>query len=362
MKRGIAALLAVMLLCVSAAAESDKAAENVGTAAESDKAPETPFTDVSPADYFAPAVEWAVERGVTNGTSATKFSPSAPCTRAQVVTFLWRARGCPESGATNAFSDVRKTAYYYQPVLWAVEHSITNGVTEKFFSPHLGCSRAQILTMLWRDAGKPAASGEGEIASANKSHWAADALSWAEENGLLEENKAAFRPNDICPRADVMYYLYQSGGRPEDPKGEADLYNASILYQAANQDDFAGAVSDLIREYETKVSVSVQNGEYASGRLIVKASAIPSLEEYHAVRLIRDTEGHYVIQFTTDADAERCANALKALPEVEYAEADGIVTANAGGAGGDSIGGVGGAGVDSVGGAGGAGLDSIGGA
>lgn len=323
MKKGIAAFLTALLLCLSVAADNEKA---------------TRFSDVSPTDYFASAVEWALERGITNGTSATAFSPSAPCTRAQVVTFLWRAKGCPESNAQNAFSDVRKSAYYYQPVLWAVENSITNGVTEKFFAPHLDCSRAQILTMLWRDAGKPETSGEGEIASAYKNHWAVDALAWAEDNGLLEENKETFQPNDICPRADVMFYLYQCDARRTDPEGEPDVYNESILYQVATHEEFASVVSQLIKEYNGKVTVTIQNGEYVLGRLIVKASSIPSLKEYQAVRLVKDVDDHYVIQFATDTDAERCANYLRTLPEVEYAEADGVVTADAEGADGFSVG------------------------
>ncbi|MBR4546326.1 MAG: S-layer homology domain-containing protein [Oscillibacter sp.] len=324
MKKGIAALLTLLLLCVNAAA-----AESVR------------FSDVAAEDYFAPAVEWAVERGITKGTSATAFSPSAPCTRAQVVTFLWRAGGCPESGTQNAFSDVREGAYYYQPVLWAVERGITNGVTDKFFAPYLDCSRAQILTMLWRAMGEPETSGGGEIASAYESHWAVSALAWAEDNGMLEENKDTFQPNGICPRADVMFYLYQYDARRADrePEGEQPaMYNESILYQAATHDEFASAVSRLIQEYSDKVTVTVQNGEYALGRLIVKANSIPSLQEYHAVRLVKDVDDHYVIQFETDTDAERCADYLRTLPEVEYAEADGLVTADAGGGGGFSVG------------------------
>lgn len=323
MKKGIAAFLTLLSLCLSVAAGSVEV-------------PGTRFSDVSTEDYFASAVEWAVERGITKGTSGTAFSPSAPCTRAQVVTFLWRAGGCPESGTQSAFSDVREGAYYYQPVLWAVERGITNGVTDKFFAPYLDCSRAQILTMLWRAMGEPETSGGGEIASAYAGHWAVSALAWAEENGMLEENKATFQPNETCPRADVMFYLYQYDAR--QPEGEPDMYNESILYQAATHDEFASKVSQLIQEYSDKVTVSIQNGEYALGRLIVKANSMPSLQEYHAVCLLKDVDDHYVIQFETDTDAERCADYLRTLPEVEYAEADGLVTADAEGGGGFSVG------------------------
>ena len=121
-------------------------------------------------------------------------------------------------------------------------------------------------------------------------------------------------------------------------EGESDMYNQSILYQAVTHDDFASAVSQLIQEYENKVAVSVHGGEYALGRLIVKADSIPSLKEYKAVRLLKDVDNHYVIQFATDTDAERCADYLRAFPEVEYAEADGIVTADGESTGGFSIG------------------------
>ena len=333
MKKKMAAMLACLLLCLNALAAgvTASAAGSDGTAAKTPQQTAVRFSDVPADAYFAPAVAWAVEREITNGTSPTAFSPSAICTRAQVVTFLWRARGCPESDAANPFSDVWKSAYYYKPVLWAIENAVTNGITEKAFAPRQRCSHAQILTMIWRDAGSPAASTMGTIAAAYQDHWAADALAWAEENGLLTEKADAFKPNDACPRADVVFYLYQCDISSAEPEGETDLYNNSILYKAASQEDFASAVVQLIQEYENQVTVTIQNGEYASGRLIVKANALPSLEDYHAVRIVQDLEGHFVIQFTKDSDAEECAAYLRTFQDVEYAEADGIVTADADG-------------------------------
>ena len=343
MKRRVTVLLTCLLLCFGLlmagadAAGGGTAAENAAASADTpEKAAnqtETHFSDVSPEDYFASAVAWAVEQGITNGTSSTAFSPSLICTRAHVVTFLWRARGCPESSGKNPFSDVRKSAYYYQPVLWAVENSITNGVTEKRFAPYQQCSHAQILTMLWRDAGSPSASSEGKIASANKNHWSKGALAWAEENEMLTGNSGAFQPDAPCSRGNVAFYLYQCGTYRADSEGGTDLENDGILYKAATHDDFASAVVKLIQEYENRVTVTIQDGEYASGRLIVKASTLPSLTAYHAVRVIQDVDGHYVIQFEKDSDAEQCANYLRTLSEVEYAEADGIVTADADSAG-----------------------------
>ena len=112
---------------------------------------ENPFTDVAESAYYHDAVLWAVEKGITSGTSATTFSPNNPCTRAQAVTFLWRAAGSPEPGiAENPFVDVSADAYYYKAVLWAVEKGITSGTSATTFSPNATCSRAQIVTFLWR--------------------------------------------------------------------------------------------------------------------------------------------------------------------------------------------------------------------
>ena len=111
-----------------------------------------PFTDVKPDSYYYKAVLWAVERGITNGVSATAFGPDRGCTRGQVVTFQWRANGQPEpKTGTNPFTDVKFDAYYYKPVLWAVEQGITNGTSPDKFSPDKTCTRGQIVTFLYRD-------------------------------------------------------------------------------------------------------------------------------------------------------------------------------------------------------------------
>ena len=110
-----------------------------------------PFTDVKGSDYFALPVLWAVGKGITNGTTANTFSPEAPCTRGQVVTFLWRAAGSPEPESTNnPFVDVKTTDFFYKPVLWAVENGITNGVDATHFGPAADCNRAQVVTFLYR--------------------------------------------------------------------------------------------------------------------------------------------------------------------------------------------------------------------
>ena len=117
------------------------------------------FQDVKPGMYYYDPVLWAVENEITNGVSATLFAPENVCTRDQIVTFLWRAQGRPEPrSSANPFSDVKNGEYYFKAVLWAVEQNITNGMSEHLFGPAEPCTRAQVATFLWRAAGKPKAS------------------------------------------------------------------------------------------------------------------------------------------------------------------------------------------------------------
>ena len=166
------------------------------------------FRDVPENAYYAPAVDWAVREGVTNGTAADAFSPEEACTRGQVVTFLWRAAGSPEQGEENPFTDVKPGAYYEQAVLWAVREGITNGTSDDAFSPEEPCTRAHIVTFLWRYEGRPGDTGSAV--------WYADAMTWAEESGLLSGTGEDFAAEETCPRRDVVYYLWgASVGTPE---------------------------------------------------------------------------------------------------------------------------------------------------
>lgn len=119
------------------------------------RAQELSFSDVSPNAFYSVPINWAVYHGITNGLDSTHFAPDSTCTRGQVVTFLWRAAGCPEPFSdSNPFSDVKPDAYYYKAVLWAVEKGITNGTSKTAFSPDASCTRAQVVTFLWRAEGK----------------------------------------------------------------------------------------------------------------------------------------------------------------------------------------------------------------
>lgn len=176
-----------------------------------ESAPETlPFVDVPTGAYYYDAVAWAVENGVTGGTSATTFSPDNACTRAQMVTFLWRAAGSPEpETSVNPFTDVSATAYYYEAVLWAVERGITNGTSATTFSPDTTVTRGQTVTFLWRNAGSPAASGNNFADVAADAYYAT-AVAWAAREGITSGTSATtFSPGNACTRAQIVTFLYR---------------------------------------------------------------------------------------------------------------------------------------------------------
>lgn len=171
-----------------------------------------PFMDVSEGVYYYDPVLWAVQNNVTTGTSMTTFSPDDGCTRAQVVTFLWRAAGEPSPASSiNPFSDVKSGTYYYNAVLWAVENGITNGTSNTTFSPDDTCIRAQIVTFLWRYEGKPIpASTNNPFIDVKTSAYFGNAVLWAVENGITYgTSTTTFSPDDTCTRAQVVTFLYR---------------------------------------------------------------------------------------------------------------------------------------------------------
>ncbi len=175
---------------------------------------ENPFTDVARSAYYFDAVLWAADKGVTGGTSATTFSPDAACTRAQAVTFLWRAAGSPApESRVNPFTDVAEGSYYYDAVLWAVEQGITKGTTDTTFSPNATCTRAQIVTFLWRSQKAPAAGAANPFADVAADAYYANAVLWAAENGITGGTTATtFSPSANCTRAQIVTFLYRCLG------------------------------------------------------------------------------------------------------------------------------------------------------
>ena len=169
------------------------------------------FADVPASAYYYDAVLWAVENGITNGTSATAFSPNAPCTRAQIVTFLWRASGSPEPKNMSSFTDVSTDAYYAKAVAWAVENGITSGTGAGKFSPNATCTRAQAVTFLYRAAGSPQVSGRTAFNDVPAAAYYADAVAWAEEHGVTGGiGSSLFGCGNHCTRAQIVTFLYRA--------------------------------------------------------------------------------------------------------------------------------------------------------
>ena len=171
------------------------------------------FTDAPKEGNWAhDGVDWAVFSGISNGTSATTFCPEASCTRAQIVTFLWRAEGSPEPKITEtSFTDISSDQFYYKAVLWAVENEITTGTSATTFSPERDCTRAQAVTFLWRAAGKPAPqSTENRFEDVQPDYYT-DAVLWAVENEITNGvSDTTFAPDTICSRAQIVTFLYRA--------------------------------------------------------------------------------------------------------------------------------------------------------
>ena len=182
----------------------------VSVEAEFVKTASTSFADVPANAYFADAVKWAVDKGVTNGLSDTMFGPYESCTRAQIVTFLWRAAGSPEPKAASNFTDLPASAYYAKAVAWAIENGITNGMTETTFAPNATCTRGQSVTFLYR-ALKGTASGSTNFTDVKSDAFYADAISWAVANNVTNgTSNTTFSPNADCTRAEIVTFLYRA--------------------------------------------------------------------------------------------------------------------------------------------------------
>ena len=172
---------------------------------------DNPFADVQPSDYYFNPVVWAVAKGITTGTSATTFSPDANCTRAQMVTFLWRAAGSPEpTSANNPFVDVSSDAYYYKAVLWAAEKGITTGTSDTTFSPDDTVNRAQSVTFLWRMEGSPTATATNPFGDLEDGAYYVGAVLWAVQDQVTTgKTTTSFAPKDACIRAQIVTFLYR---------------------------------------------------------------------------------------------------------------------------------------------------------
>ena len=169
------------------------------------------FVDVATGSYYEDAVDWAVENGITQGTDDTHFSPDGICTRAQAVTFLWRAAGSPAPRSrTVPFTDVPAGSYYYDAVLWAVENGITEGTSDTTFSPNMTCTRAQIVAFLWRSEKSPAAGTANPFADVKSAAYYADAVLWAAKKDITRgTTNTTFSPDADCTRSQIVTFLWR---------------------------------------------------------------------------------------------------------------------------------------------------------
>ena len=169
------------------------------------------FVDVAEGSYYEEAIDWAVENGITNGVSSNMFAPNDPCTRAQIVTFLWRAAGSPDPKSMSSFTDVPADAFYAKAVAWAVENGITSGTGESKFSPNATCTRAQAVTFLYRASGSPAVSGKAEFSDVSTTAFYADAVAWAAKKGITTGiGGGLFGSDNDCTRGQIVTFLWRA--------------------------------------------------------------------------------------------------------------------------------------------------------
>lgn len=173
------------------------------------------FTDVPSGSYYENAVTWAVNKGVTKGTSTNTFSPNKVCTRAEAITFLWRASGSPTSNTSiKKFKDVTKDSYYYDAVAWAVEKGICFGTGKDTFSPNKNCNRAEIVTFIWRGQKSPVVNGSNPFNDVTTNAYYSKAVMWAvKENVTKGITESSFGPSNDCTRAQIVTLIWRTMGK-----------------------------------------------------------------------------------------------------------------------------------------------------
>lgn len=169
-----------------------------------------PFTDVKVSAYYAEPVKWAVDRGVTVGTSATTFSPDATCTKAQILTFIWRVAGSPTPSLANPFTNLSGSEYYAKAAVWAYSMGMVSGTV---FDANKACTRAMTMDYLWKQAGSPTVAASGKFTDVSSSAAYATAVAWAVDNGVtVGTSNTTFSPDGICTRGQIMTFLYRAEG------------------------------------------------------------------------------------------------------------------------------------------------------
>lgn len=243
------------------------------------------FSDVPHGTYYEDAVDWAVENDITAGTSDTEFSPNETCTRAQAVTFLWRANGQPDAAGNNPFADVSTSSYYNEAVQWAVANGVTSGTSATTFEPDAPVTRAQVVTFLYRDAGSPSVSGSTSFADVPTNAYYADAVRWAVSQGITAgTSTTAFSPDESCTRAQIVTFLYRASDDapdvpvieipeepvlPEEPVPPEQELTEGEIPQMPGEPDIEGATAALIngfRKMEKHIDLSPYRMETSSAQ------------------------------------------------------------------------------------------------
>ena len=236
------------------------------------------FSDIPHGTYYEDAVDWAVENDITSGTSDTEFSPNETCTRAQAVTFLWRANGQPDAAGNNPFANVSTSSYYNEAVQWAVANNITSGTSPNAFEPDAPVTRAQVVTFLYRNAGSPSVCGSAPFADVLTGAYYRDAVCWAVAQSFTAGTSAtAFSPDEICTRAQIVTFLYRSSDDapdipvieipeepvlPEEPVQPEQELTEEEIRQMPGEPDIEGATAAIInglRSMEERINLSAYN-------------------------------------------------------------------------------------------------------
>lgn len=236
------------------------------------------FSDVPQGAYYEDAVDWAVENNITAGTSGMEFSPDETCTRTQAVTFLWRANGQPDATGSNPFADVSASSYYNEAVQWAVTNNITSGTSPNAFEPDAPVTRAQVVTFLYHDADNPSTSGSTLFADVTTDAYYRDAVCWAVAQSITAGTSAtAFSPDEICTRAQIVTFLYRASDDapdvpvieipeepvlPEEPVQPEQELTEEEIQQMPGEPDIEGATAAIInglRSMEKRINLGAYN-------------------------------------------------------------------------------------------------------
>ena len=237
-----------------------------------------PFEDVNSNAYYAEAVQWAYENGVTSGTSSTTFSPNSTCTRGQVVTFLWNMNGKPKVDIQNPFIDVTADKYYHNAVLWAYQQGIVAGTSATTFSPDNTCTKEHILVMLWRSLGSPKVNN----VAVNCSDWSKDAVMWAQSSGVA----VGINGKDNCPRADIIYYMHNVINMEKSithtpPISHSKYSDAELMKIERYTDTMIGVATIQDKVDSIVLGVDVDSLDLTEAYWVIRDTILPACKELY---------------------------------------------------------------------------------